>query len=471
MRSIRTYLLSRLLGGAALVLFVAGAVVYVVAGRALERQFDASLQDRAQSFASMLFQVRDEVEFEFSGELMPEFERAEDPAYFQIWFDDAELLERSDSLGLRDLSAPFALGERASFWTAALPDGRDGRFVGQTLEIHHVYPEEGPGRPTARVVRVIVARSRAPLVRATLELLAICAGAGLTLLALLGGLAWRSVRRGLAPAQRMARALDSIRVEELPPRLELDSLPEELRPVADTTDALLVRIQSAMERERRTTADIAHELRTPISEVLTVSEVALRGDHALNGSRSALETVREVAGRMARTVTTLLKLSRLQMGAERFDLREVELLPLLLELGPSLSQLAREREVAIEFDVPEGLAVRGDRQVISIVVSNLLANALTYAPRDSSVDVVAAGADAGWSLTVANEAPELEPTDLARLDEPFWRKDRARADRNRSGLGLALSRALAEAAGLALDFELAEGRFLARVRARRAEVS
>ena len=98
MKSIRSFLLSRLLGGAALALAGAGLVVYIVVTRSLEAQFDRNLTDRVQGFASILFQVEDRVEFEFSDELMPEYEREERPAYFQVWFEDGELLEGREAI-------------------------------------------------------------------------------------------------------------------------------------------------------------------------------------------------------------------------------------------------------------------------------------------------------------------------------------------------------------------------------------
>ena len=145
MGSIRTYLLWRLLGGTALILLAAGAAVFLVVKRSLLAQFDANLADRVQGFASILFQVKDDVSFEFSDQLMPEYEREELPDYFQLWFADGRLLERSNSLSGKDLAirirenrrdeAELAqrqldqvepLGDGGTWIVGRWPDGVDG---------------------------------------------------------------------------------------------------------------------------------------------------------------------------------------------------------------------------------------------------------------------------------------------------------------------------------------------------------
>jgi hypothetical protein len=150
-KSIRSFLLRRLLGGTALVLVAARIAVSFVVTRSLEAQFDRNLADRVQGFASILFQEGDRLEFEFSEQLMPEYARAQ-ARTTSSWARPRPAFERSDSLGEGSLAVPWtgrSSGE-PTWWSAPLPDGRDGRYVGRVVEIHHVYPEEAP---TARSPR------------------------------------------------------------------------------------------------------------------------------------------------------------------------------------------------------------------------------------------------------------------------------------------------------------------------------
>ena len=461
MKSIRTFLLLRLLGGASLVLACAGLVVYLVVTRSLEAQFDRNLANRIQGIASILFQEQDHVEFEFSEQIMPEYGRPDCPDYFELWFKDGRLLERSESLRGEDLKYPSTPSDTPMHWAAALPDGRPGRYVARMLEVHHVSPEEGPDRPQAAQILAVIGSGLEDLVASERELLANCILVSLALIALIAGLSWTAVDRGLEPAKRLAARLDAINVRHLPERLDIGELPRELKPVADKTDALIQRVDTALKRERRTTADIAHELRTPISEVLTASEVALRDARDVDGAMKALATIRNVAWRMGRSVSTLLKLARLDMGAEKFDRERVDLGELVAELLRALAALGRERDLQVDNCVELSERVDGDREVVRIVVSNLLSNALYYSPRAGRVECRLDRARDGWRFVVENEAPDLLPADLAALSDPFWRKDHARADRDRSGLGLALSRALADKTEMRLEFELEAGLFRA----------
>jgi two-component system sensor histidine kinase QseC len=453
-KSIRTYLLLRLLGGSAFVLSAAGVLVYFAVARSLEAQFDRALSNRIQGIASLLFQEKDHVEFEFSDQLMPEYEREVEPDYFELWFSDGKLLERSDSLRSSDLTVPVTVSSTPVHWAAALPDGRPGRFVAQSVEVHHVFPEEGPNRPIAATVVAVIGAGMEQLAAAERDVMFECALVALVLIGVIGVLSWSAVDRGLAPAKRLAATLDAIDVQHVPERLDVGEVPRELAPVAEKTNALIQRVDAALERERRTTADIAHELRTPISEVLTASEVALRDGRDPEGARRALATIRSVAWRMGRSVSTLLKLARLEMGAETFDRESVELGELTAELLRTLATLERERGLRIENSVGLAERVDGDREVLRIVVSNLLSNALYYTPAGGRVACRVERAGDSWTFTVENDAPDLTEADLSALADPFWRKDRARADRDRSGLGLALSCALSERAGMHLGFDL-----------------
>lgn len=359
------------------------------------------------------------------------------------------------------LEVPVEPSLEPQHWTAPLPDGRDGRYVAQIIEVHHVYPEEGPDRPQARQLLILVARGREELLAAERNVLLQCIAASLVLIGLITFLSWYAVEKGLEPAKRLASTVDAIHVDHLPAGLDVGELPHELEPVRDKTDALIRRVQRALERERRTTADIAHELRTPISELLTVSEVALRNGSDPEKNRTALRTARDVASRMGRSVSTLLKLARLEMGAESFDQGEVDLGGLVNDVLRPLKPLERERRILLGNDIAPRDVVVGDDDVLRIVLANLLSNALTYSPEGGRVDCHLEREGATWSLTVENEAGNLEAADMRTLTEPFWRKDDARVDRNRSGLGLALSAALAERTGMRLSFELDSGTFRA----------
>lgn len=461
MKSIRAYLLSRVLGGSAIILTAAGISVYLVATDSLENQFDHNLQDRINGFASILFQKSGHVEFEFSDELMPEYSIADKPAYFQLWYSNGHCLERSESLGPEQIVLPQEAGDSITFWNATLSNGRPCRFAAQWVEVHHVYPEEGPDRPEAANILVAVARGRDSLTSASRKLLLQCLCTAGALLGLLSLLVRRSVSRGLEPANRLAATLDGIHVEQLPDHLEFGELPAELLPVGEKSDALIRRVSLTLERERRTTADIAHELRTPIAEILTAADVTLRKSHDNGQTTDSLREVRNMAWRMGRSVNTLLKMARLDMGAEAITGEPIDLCQLVSETLVPLRTLCRERELQFDNSIKSKESVIANADILGIIISNLIGNSLQYAPHAGRVACSVHRSEDRWTFAIENAAGDLTKADLPALSDPFWRKDPARSDRNRSGLGLALSKSLAEAGGLQLDFELENGQFRA----------
>lgn len=464
MNSIRRFLLTRLIGGAALTLLVAGLSVYLVLERSLERQFDRSLDDALRGLASLMFQVEDDVRFEFSDQLMPEYSRESSPEYFELVRDDGAVLERSDSLrGAALVDGASRAGQSAAHWSAPLPDGRSGRYVGRWIDVHHVYPEEGPGRPTAARVHIVIARGREVLVEAERRALGACVLVALILTLALCVVAWFAVARGLAPARRVASTLAQVDLAALPRELDFGALPSELAPVGEKASALVRRVDAALERERRTSADIAHELRTPASELLAVCEVALRSGHDPAQLREALSRSRDIAWRMGASLATLLELSRLEMAREELPHAPCDLRAVLTEVRRALRPVERERELHVDSQTPEPCEVRAAPEALRIVVSNLIANAVHYSPRGSRVSIRLEHDGPRWRLCVRNPAPELTGEDLRSMSQPFWRKDHARSDGAHAGLGLALSSTLAKAARLELCFELEAGELCASI--------
>ena len=228
--------------------------------------------------------------------------------------------------------------------------------------------------------------------------------------------------------------------------------------MADTADDLIQRVRVALERERRTTADIAHELRTPISELLTASEVALRDVDDTRHVRRAL-----AHGARRGLAHGPLGGHAAQAGAPRRrhrSLRARARRPLPDGRGAPVhapAAMPRSAGSRVACLIEAGEEIECDASVLRIVVSNLVSNAVHYAPEGGRVTCRLERAGGRWRMVVENDAPELTPADLACFSEPFWRKDGSRSSRQRSGLGLALSRRLAESAGLELAFELDEG--------------
>lgn len=459
MKSIRRAILARLVLGTALLL-LAGTLAFTLGARALlSKQLDASLRAKASSLLALFEQEGPLLEFDPAGAYMPEFEPGEAPEYYQVWRGEKPLV-RSPSLGEADLPKRFGTEEEPLAFDLELPDGRRGRAVGAELEVRD-YERSILGNPGPARVIVVVARERRELDAALLAMLGGgAAGSALLLLGVLF-LGSRVADRGLKPVGALVRHVERIEDPTLANAYPLTGTPVELQPIAAGVNRLVERLAAELQRERRTAANIAHELRTPVSELLVLSEVALRCADDPEHAFEALRQVRDVSLQMRRLIGTLLELARLESGQTPLEPEPVELAGLVRDCWQPLADEARARGLDFELSGAEP-TVDADRGALGILCANLLGNAVEHAPQGSRVECVLAPGPLP-SLTLSNPANGLAPEDLDKLTEPFWRASASREDRRHVGLGLALARRLAELLDVELTFALDQGRFKARL--------
>jgi two-component system sensor histidine kinase QseC len=242
--------------------------------------------------------------------------------------------------------------------------------------------------------------------------------------------------------------------------VEDSQLLRESQSFARTPDAVVTRLHMAIERERRFFSDATHELCMPLAEISAAAEVAAR---MFGDAQAAFAVTLEVVERMRRATDTLQLLSRCEAGYFAPALDPLDLPALLDTLLDAHALLAARRGIVFERVYDAGTQVRSDAGTLERIVSNLLRNAIAYAPEGSHVDVrVQAAGEGGFALSVSNLAPDLTQDDLPHLVERFWRKSSSSTAMH-PGLGLVLASALAHSLGLHMDFSLTEGRLSARV--------
>lgn len=463
MISIRRNLTRSLLVTLVIVLLVGGAAAYFVARAFLVAQFDDGLRNKLRTLAALTEFEHGAVRFEFTRELMPEFEAGPRAEFFQIWLEDGSVLDRSQSLHGGELAHRSGPEGEEFVFDVVLPDARHGRAVSLTFRPHlseEVLIEEEGELPGAGVlvvppVDMVVARSVDEVDTALASFLyGIALMDGALLIAVIV-IVRASVRRGLAPLGRLATEVDSIDEESLDHRVVLERQPVELAAVSGKLNELLSRLQGAFDSKKRFNQAAAHELRTPIAELRSLAEVALKWPEGRATSEwvDDVREVREIACQMEALVKALLAISR----AERGNLTASGARD-LVELGRAVEAVlepqepsAREKRIELALDVPEGLTVRTDGASLAVVLRNLLENALEYAPAGSRVDLLAELRNGRAALHITNQDRTLAAEDLPRLFEPFWRKDESRTDSHHSGLGLAVAQTLVRALGLELD--------------------
>jgi signal transduction histidine kinase len=283
-------------------------------------------------------------------------------------------------------------------------------------------------------------RFRRGLVLALLAALAL-GGAGAALLAHLS----------LAPLRRLASEVDAIGATSLDRRVGTAGLDRELGRVASAFNALLGRLDDAMQRQRQLVSRASHSLRTPTATILTRAEVALRRERDPAEYREALVEIAAAARESAGLVGHLLTLARLDERRSALHLEEVGIAETAGELLRLLRPRAEEAGIALELDAPGDLAADAERAALRELLEALLDNALQYTPRGGRAGVRATAVPGGVALEVWDTGPGIPPEERDRVVDRFHRGSAAQASgKPGSGLGLAIAKAIAEAHGATL---------------------
>jgi len=314
----------------------------------------------------------------------------------------------------------------------------------------------GAAEEPVRNVDVLILHSTAHIHVNLRQLAGVLGGLWLLACALAGIAAW-SARRGiLRPVARLVRAIDAIDPATLHPRPVIADAPAEMAGVVQRLDFLLARVDTVPSREKATIGAIAHELCTPVAGLRTTLEFA--SARTTDADAQATYTIcLEVIIGLQQQVETLLRLTRLEAGAEHMPTAPGDIALLVRDTWTALAEAASQRAMHCTWQLPEQQTIISSAEALRTILQNILSNAVAHSPPGASVTVCLRGTSPAWELTVAN------PTDLndaSRVFEPFWRADPARGA-GHSGLGLALAQRLARLLGLDLAVTVRDGHFYA----------
>lgn len=264
----------------------------------------------------------------------------------------------------------------------------------------------------------------------------------IALTALLG---WWVARRGLVPLRDMSDHARGISARQLGHRFDLATLPVELVALAAAFNDMLARLEDAFRRLSEFSSDIAHELRTPISNLMTQTEVSLSQARSAENYREILYSNLEEYDRMARMVSDMLLLAKADHGQMIVSRERVDLAATVRELYDFYGALAEERDIGL--DVQGEGQVEGDRLMLRRALANLMSNAIRHTPRGGTIRVtIGRTAQDAVDLCVENPGAPIAPEHLPRLFDRFYRVNAARSRESEgAGLGLAITKAIVEA--------------------------
>lgn len=456
-RSLRVRLLAWVIGGMAVLQVGFAAVVYEELERSLRHGFNAVLATEARTLSATVEQDARGIRADVDERDMPEFRRAKRPDYFEMWSDTGEVVARSTSLRGADLARPDTAGTEPAFRNVRLPDGRAGRAA--VLAFSPRVDEEAAATPPRRVT-LVVARGTSSLDEELAVVIGLLsAGAGGTILVSLL-LAALIVRHGLRPLDSLAAEIAAVRHDDLSARIPTERLPTELAPVVQRLNDLLRRLEEAFTRERAFTADMAHELRTPLAGLRATIEVALARPRGGDEYRDALSDSLAIVVHAQGLADRLLTLAQMEGGQVQVAPEPVELAPVVAAACGRLADETAGRRITVSVDVPPGLACTADRGLLVSALSELAANAAEYTGAGGRVDVRAGTSDGRVQLSFSNPGCTLDPGDAARVFDRFWRGDPSRTRTGvHCGLGLTLVRRSIEAMGGSVHADISSGVF------------
>jgi heavy metal sensor kinase len=294
--------------------------------------------------------------------------------------------------------------------------------------------------------RILVGCSVLPelkeLHRTALNLTAI---GGLILLVGLAGGGWL-VSRSLKPISSISATAAKISAGDLSQRINVAEAESELGQLAAVLNSTFARLETAFAQQQQFTADAAHELRTPVSVILTQTQTALNREREAADYRQTVEACQRAAQRMRKLIESLLALARFDAGQEVLKRLPFDFSKIISDYAELVQPLAAERGVKVITEIPS-LQVTGDPERLAQVVTNLLTNAIQYNQSGGEVRVKLKAQGGLAELTVADTGEGIATEHLPRVFGRFFRTDESRTGAGNAGLGLAISKAIVEAHG------------------------
>lgn len=278
-------------------------------------------------------------------------------------------------------------------------------------------------------------------------------GAAILLLGLTVG-AWL-VKRALRPIHDISVAAGRIATGDLQRRISTTDTDSELGELVAVLNNTFARLDAAFAQQARFTADAAHELRTPVTVLLTHAQNGLEAACECPEHREAFEAIHRAAQRMRRLIESLLELARWDAGQESLRRDAFDVDALVRDGVEMVAPLAGPRAITMRTDLAGGRCV-GDADRLGQVVTNLLTNAVVHNKAGGEVTVRTRRDGGMMELSVEDNGPGIAAEDLPRIFDRFHRGDPARS-RGGTGLGLAISKAIVEAHGGSLEAESGVG--------------
>jgi two-component system, OmpR family, heavy metal sensor histidine kinase CusS len=263
---------------------------------------------------------------------------------------------------------------------------------------------------------------------------------------LTGVATWYVVRREMQPLQAIRQEASGITARRLDQRLSSAAVPAELEPLVDTLNEMLARLERSFQRLTEFSSDLAHELRTPLSNLLTQTQVTLTKARSPGEYREVLASNAEELERLSRMVSDMLFLAQADHAMVIPTREPVDLASETQAVLDFYEALASEKHIALSLAGTSSMS--GDRLMLRRALSNLLSNAIRHTPEGGAIKVVLSSAEQAVQISVSNTGDPIPAELHTRLFDRFYRVDASRERMGQgAGLGLAITDSIVRAHG------------------------
>jgi two-component system heavy metal sensor histidine kinase CusS len=451
-RSLQNRLLLGFLLSMVAILALGGLVIYRAIATHLAEENDELLRDRLEFYRATMelgwHRTTPQAKFHMMEEDAARFERQVNPDLFQAWY-----MERGNAIPFRspallhkpDLPRIAATRGAVSF-ADALWDGRPARFC----SVIFVPRKAGEKLPDLEV-QLVVGRDSVALQDTLRDVRWFLVRMGLAVMALVLVISWLIIRRGVKPVVSLTHQIEYMPLADEATHFSLPGAPTELQPVVGRLNALMDRVSDAIEHERQFANNAAHELRNPLAAIRSSIELALSRTRKPEEYEATLESLLHSQQGMQRIVDHLLLLARLESGHRQseFVMEPAVFGKMLKKSWLNCLDLAAEKNLRVTWQVTDaGTEIVVALSLASIVITNLMENAATYAPVGGEVRIHASLGDKVCRVAVENTNPGLRAEQMEDTFAPFWRADpNASGHRGNAGIGLALCRRICQTLG------------------------
>jgi len=427
----------------------------------LSLKFDENLENKANLLVTLVQYDDDKkgIDFDFADEFMPEFERKINPQYFHLWLESKHSFEKSHSLGEQNLYTTVQDEYGAIFYRKILPNGKVGRFI-QVRFVPQIPTDSAFNEKTLHLddMFFVVSQDIDTLNTQVIYvrwLLALCI---VLVLISITCFSFLTTKRGLADLTKIVDQVKNLNTDQLTKRVQSFESSKEVYELSKQFNSMLGRIESAYNRERQFSNDVAHELKTPVTELKTIAEIELRWPDK-NELKLKAEDVFNISNHMESIVTNLMALARCEHGNIYLEPEEIDLEKLLKKCIEKHSETTNRANSDFEYELKAVPRTLTSTNEVELILDNLFDNAKKYSSPSFPIKISLFEKHEQTVIKISNHTTQLQQADLSKIFDRMWQKKPERSVRNSSGLGLSLVQAYAKVLNITIKADFSDDTF------------